>query len=214
MEDKIETIKRWLGSGAINIFGIQFSGKDTLGVPLAEKLGAVFISSGDLVRAAMHNEKDDRIRQAAIDSQTGILTPTDEFRQLIVPHLKDEKLAGKPLVLGSVGRWIGEEDAVMEALNDGDHPLRAVIVLHIPIEEVWRRWDEVKHTRNGGRADDQDRSRVQLRLDEFQKKTMPVIQKYQQLGLVIDIDATDTIEATFASAIDQLYLRATTDIAQ
>ena len=214
MEDKIETIKRWLGSGAINIFGIQFSGKDTLGVPLAEKLGAVFISSGDLVRAAMHNEKDDRIRQAAIDSQTGILTPTYEFRQLIVPHLKDERLAGKPLVLGSVGRWIGEEDAVMEALNDGNHPLRAVIVLHIPIDEVWRRWDEVKHTRNGGRADDQDRSRVQLRLDEFQEKTVPVIQKYQQLGLVIDIDATDTIEATFASAIDQLYLRATTDIAQ
>ena len=158
MVDKIEIIKQWLGSGAINIFGIQFSGKDTLGVPLAEKLGAVFISSGDLVRAAMHNEKDDRIRQAAIDSQTGILTPTDEFRQLIVPHLKDERLAGKPLVLGSVGRC------------------------------------------------------VQLRLDEFQEKTVPVIQKYQQLGLVIDIDATDTIEATFASAIDQLYLRATADI--
>ena len=102
----------------------------------------------------------------------------------------------------------------MEALTDGGHPLRAVIVLHIPIEEVWRRWDEVKHTRNGGRADDQDRSRVQLRLDEFQEKTVPVIQKYQQLGLVIDIDATDTIEATFASAIDQLYLRATANIAQ
>ena len=214
MIDKIEIIKQWLGSGAINIFGIQFSGKDTLGIPLAEKLGAVFISSGDLVRAAMHNEKDGRIRQAAIDSQTGILTPTDEFRQLIVPHLKDERLAGKPLVLGSVGRWIGEEDAVMEALNDGGHPLRAVIVLHIPIEEVWRRWDEVKHTRNGGRADDQDRSRVQLRLDEFQEKIVPGIQTYQQLGLAIDIDAPDTLAATFASAIDQLPLRAPANIAQ
>ena len=47
MVDKIEIIKQWLGSGAINIFGIQFAGKDTLGIPLAEKLGAVFISSGD-----------------------------------------------------------------------------------------------------------------------------------------------------------------------
>ena len=60
-----------------------------------------------------------------------------------------------------------------------------------------------------GRADDQDRSRVQLRLDEFREKTLPVIQKYEQLGLVIDIDATDTIDATFTAAIDQLYLRAT-----
>ena len=49
MDDKIIAIKNWLGSGAINIFGIQFSGKDTLAVPLAKKLGAVFISSGDLI---------------------------------------------------------------------------------------------------------------------------------------------------------------------
>ena len=40
MEDKISAIKQWLGNDAINIFGVQFSGKDTLGVPLAEKLGA------------------------------------------------------------------------------------------------------------------------------------------------------------------------------
>ena len=208
MDDKIIAIKNWLGSGTINIFGIQFSGKDTLAVPLAKKLGAVFISSGDLIRAAANSEHDQRLRQAAIDSQTGILTPTDEFRALIVPHLKDERLTGKPLVLGSVGRWIGEEEPVMEALNEGGHPTKAVIVLHIPDEEIWRRWETVKHTRNGGRADDQDRQHVQRRLDEFQEKTLPVIDKYTELGLVIDIDATGTIENTFNLAIDRLYRRA------
>lgn len=208
MEDKISAIRSWLGSGAINIFGIQFSGKDTLGVPLAERLGAKFISSGDLVRAAMHNSDDSRIQQAALDTQTGILTPTDEFRQLIIPHLKDDRLSGIPLVLGSVGRWIGEEKVVMEALVEGGHPLRAVIVLDIPEEEVWRRWEEVKNTRNGGRQDDQDRSRVAKRLQEFKEKTVPVITKYTNLGIVINIDATGTIEDTFNAAIDRLYRRA------
>ena len=208
MEDKISAIRSWLGSGAINIFGIQFSGKDTLGVPLAERLGAKFISSGDLVRAAMHNNDDPRIQQAALDTQTGILTPTDEFRQLIVPHLKDDRLSGMPLVLGSVGRWIGEEEVVMEALAEGGHPLRAVIVLNIPEEEVWRRWEEVKNTRNGGRQDDQDRSRVAKRLQEFEEKTIPVINKYTSLGIVINIDATGTIEETFNAAVDELYRRA------
>ena len=198
MEDKISAIRSWLGSGAINIFGIQFSGKDTLGVPLAERLGAKFISSGDLVRAAMHNNDDPRIQQAALDTQTGILTPTDEFRQLIVPHLKDDRLSGMPLVLGSVGRWIGEEEVVMEALAEGGHPLRAVIVLNIPEEEVWRRWEEVKNTRNGGRK----------RLQEFEEKTIPVINKYTSLGIVINIDATGTIEETFNAAVDELYRRA------
>ena len=208
MENKISAIHSWLGSGAINIFGIQFSGKDTLGVPLAERLGAKFISSGDLVRAAMHNSNDSRIQQAALDTQTGILTPTDEFRQLIVPHLKDDRLSGIPLVLGSVGRWIGEEEVVMTALAEGGHPLHAVIVLDIPEEEVWRRWEVVKNTRNGGRQDDQDRSRVAKRLQEFKEKTVPVITKYASLGIVINIDATGTIEDTFNAAIDGLYRRA------
>lgn len=211
MENKISAIRSWLGSGAINIFGIQFSGKDTLGVPLAERLGAKFISSGDLVRAAMHNSDDYRIQQAALDTQTGILTPTDEFRQLIVPHLKDDRLSGIPLVLGSVGRWIGEEEVVMTALAEGGHPLHAVIVLDIPEEEVWRRWEEVKNTRNGGRQDDQDRSRVAKRLQEFKEKTVPVITKYASLGIVINIDATGTIEDTFRTAIDELYRRAIAD---
>ena len=211
MENKISAIRSWLGSGAINIFGIQFSGKDTLGVPLAERLGAKFISSGDLVRAAMHNSDDSRIQQAALDTQTGILTPTDEFRQLIVPHLKDDRLSGMPLVLGSVGRWIGEEEVVMTALAEGGHPLHAVIVLDIPEEEVWRRWEEVKNTRNGGRQDDQDRSRVAKRLQEFKEKTVPVITKYTSLGIVINIDATGTIEDTFNAAIDGLYRRAIAD---
>lgn len=207
MENKISAIRSWLGSGAINIFGIQFSGKDTLGVPLAERLGAKFISSGDLVRAAMHNSDDSRIQQAALDTQTGILTPTDEFRQLIVPHLKDDRLSGIPLVLGSVGRWIGEEEVVMTALAEGGHPLHAVIVLDIPEDEVWRRWEVVKNTRNGGRQDDQDRSRVAKRLQEFKEKTVPVITKYASLGIVINIDATGTIEDTFNATIDGLYRR-------
>lgn len=205
MEDKIDIIKSWLGTGAINIFGIQFSGKDSLGIPLAKLLDGNFLSSGDLVRAAMHNESDPEIRQAAIDSQTGILTPTEEFRRLIVPHLKDPQFTGKPLVLGSVGRWIGEEEPVMQALSEGNHPLKAVIILHIAESTIWQRWRKVRDSRNGGRADDIDRSRVKLRLDEFHQKTEPVIEKYRQMGLAIDVDASGEIDDTLAQAIDGLF---------
>lgn len=214
MEEQVANIKQWLGTGSVNIFGIQFSGKDTLGVPLAKALDGTFLSSGDLVRSAANNEVDSQLRQAAIDSQMGILTPTEQFRQLIVPKLEDERLAGKPLVLGSVGRWIGEEEPVMAALNEGRHPLKAVIVLHIPEDEIWRRWEIVKHTRNGGRADDRDRSRVKLRLKEFKEKTLPVIKKYRQMGYVIDIDASGSIEQTYQMTIAELAKRASQSSAE
>ena len=51
MEEKIETIKEWLGTGSINIFGLPMSGKDTQGIKLAEALGAKFLSSGLIIRA-------------------------------------------------------------------------------------------------------------------------------------------------------------------
>lgn len=214
MEDKIEIIKRWLGDGAINIFGIQFSGKDTLGHSLAGALDANFLGSGDLVRAAAKTDKSAKIRQAAKDSESGILTPTDQFRELIVPHLKDPELADKPLVLSSVGRWIGEEQVVMQALHDGHHDLKAVIVMDISEAEVWRRWNEVKDTRNGGRADDIDESKVRRRLAEFDEKTRPVIAKYNQLGYAFTIDAEQSIEATFQTAIDGLYHKAVQELAE
>jgi len=45
MEEKIVAIKKWLGTGSINIFGLPMSGKDTMGIRLAEALGGKFLSS-------------------------------------------------------------------------------------------------------------------------------------------------------------------------
>ena len=51
MEEKFSTIKNWLGTGSINIFGLPMAGKDTQGIKLAEALNAKFLSSGMIVRA-------------------------------------------------------------------------------------------------------------------------------------------------------------------
>ena len=205
MDPKISAVKSWLSSRSINIFGIQFAGKDSVGTPLAQELDGEFISSGDIVRAAAKNSTDQAIKKAAKITESGVLAPTEEFRRLIVPYLTDPKLAGKPLVLGSVGRWIGEEDIVMHALHASGHDLAAVIVLNISLSEVWRRWDNVRATRNGGRADDLTRERVERRLSEYQTKTLPVIAKYRQLGLTIDIDATGPVDETIAIVNDALF---------
>jgi cytidylate kinase len=63
MEQKIEIIKNWLGTGSINVFGLPFSGKDTVGIRLAELLGAKFLSSGLILRAA---EKEDPVLASEI----------------------------------------------------------------------------------------------------------------------------------------------------
>ena len=205
MDPKISAVKSWLSSRSINIFGIQFAGKDSVGVPLAKMLGGEFISSGDIVRAAAIHSKDKEIKAAAQTTASGALTPTNEFQRLIVPYLTDKKLNGKPLVLGSVGRWIGEEDVVMDALHTSGHDLKAVIVLNITIDEVWRRWERVRGTRNGGREDDLQRESVEKRLSEYREKTLPVITKYRRMGLTIDVNAMGPTPETLGLVVDALY---------
>jgi adenylate kinase len=203
---KVSAIRAWLGSGSVNIFGIQFSGKDTVGKRLAEVLGAEFLSSGDIVRAARSGTVNARIKKAVSDSDSGALTPTNEFQELIVPYLYDEKLSGQALILSSVGRWIGEEGPVLAALKRGDHDTKAVVLLDIPETEVWQRAKaaQVLKDRNVGRADENE-SGIARRLDEFRNKTLPVIAEYRQMGILLEINAQQSREQVFAEVIDKLY---------
>ena len=210
MEDKIAEIKKWLGTGSINIFGIQFSGKDTVGKRLADAIGAEFLSSGDIVRSARDNSKDSNIRRAAQVSESGALTPMDEFLELIVPYMYDEKIAGKALVLSSVGRWIGEEGPVLEALRKGEHDTKAVLLLNVSEDEVWHRWREAQgDTRNTGRTDDMDEEKVAKRISEFRDKTLPVIQVYRKMEILLDINGQQDRDTVFNDVIDRLYAFAT-----
>ncbi len=210
MEDKIAEIKKWLGTGSINIFGIQFSGKDTVGKRLADAIGAEFLSSGDIVRSARDNSKDSNIRRAAQVSESGALTPMDEFLELIVPYMYDEKIVGKALVLSSVGRWIGEEGPVLEALRKGEHDTKAVLLLNVSEDEVWHRWREAQgDTRNTGRTDDMDEEKVAKRISEFRDKTLPVIQVYRKMEILLDINGQQDRDTVFSDVIDRLYAFAT-----
>jgi adenylate kinase len=207
MEDKIQAIKTWLGSGSINIFGMAFSGKDTVGKQLAGLLDAEFLSSGDIVRAARASTSDSQIRLAALESDSGVWTPTEEFKQLIVPYLYDEKLDGRALILSMVGRWIGEEEPVMNALARGGHDTKAVVLLNVDEDEIWRRWALANDpdARNAGRADDSDKAKVQGRLDSYQDKTLPVIEIYRKLGMLIEIDGQQPRGAVFDRVVEELY---------
>ncbi|GHU07929.1 hypothetical protein FACS189431_3290 [Alphaproteobacteria bacterium] len=210
-DKKIAIIKKWLGTGSINIFGVQFSGKDTVGHKMAELLGAKFISSGDIIRSARDQAQNAQIAAAARVSDSGLAMPTDEFRDLILPYLYDESLDGRSLILSSVGRWLGEEGPIMAALERGDHDIKAVIKLDISEDEIWKRWQIANDAdaRNVGRADESETG-LRTRLNEFQTKTLPVIEVYRQMGLLIEINGEQPREAVMNNVIEKLFESART----
>jgi len=200
LEEKVVRIREWLGSGSINVFGMPMSGKDTVGRRLAEVLRGGFLSSGGILREA---ENEDRTLNLTKDGQ---LTPTKQFYEIVLPYFGRENLKGYPLILSMVGRWVGEEGPVMEALAGSGHELKAVLMLDVSEAEVQNRWRAAQALRDRGeRADDKQEQILTVRLNEYRGKVQPVIEKYRELGLVVPVEAAGGRDEVFLAAVDAIY---------
>ena len=202
MDAKIESIKKWLGTGSINIFGLPMSGKDTQGIRLAEALNAKFLSSGMIIRT-MEQETKQKY------SSHGELIPTNIFYEWVLPYLERPDLFESPLILSSIGRWSGEEDQVMSVAASAGHEIKATIVLNISEKDVEKRFEIAKTLNDRGeREDDQNLEVFRTRLQEFREKTLPVLQHYKALDLLVEINGDQSRDAVFNEIVEKLYQKA------
>lgn len=207
MEDKIATIKQWLGTGSINIFGLPMSGKDTQGVRLAEALGAKFLSSGLIIRA-----KEEETRQSY--TEHGALIPTNIFYEWVLPYFEREDLRPYPLILSSIGRWSGEETQVISVAAGSGHEIKAVILLNISEADVESRFEAAKLIGDRGeRKDDKDIETFRVRMEEFRTKTLPVLQHYKGMDLLINVNGDQRRELVFNEIVEKLYEKASQSLA-
>lgn len=198
MDAQIQQIKAWLGIGSINIFGLPMSGKDTVGIQLAEKLGGKFLSSGMIIRA---------MEQARGQSLThdGRLVPSNVFYEWVLPYFERDDLWKYPLILSSIGRWAGEEDEVLSVAKSSGHTIRAALLLQLSDQDVIERWEAAKLLGDRGlREDDSDPQIFQTRITEFQEKTLPVLKHYQELGLLVSVPANSSRERVFENVVNAL----------
>ncbi len=198
MEEQLQTIKTWLGTGSINVFGLPMSGKDTVGVRLAEAIGGKFLSSGLIVRAMEKSTNQDV-------SGGGKLVPQNLFYDWVLPYFEKVELREYPLVLSSIGRWNGEEDQVMSVARSSGHPIKAVVMLQLSEQDVIGRWEAAKLLNDRGlRADDADPEIFQTRINEFREKTIPVLKHYQELGLLVPVKADAPRDQVFTNVVKAL----------
>lgn len=197
-EHAISSIRAWLGTGSLNIFGRPFAGKDTQGAILASLLGGTLLGGGDILRGSdIPPHVDAALRR-------GELIPSQDYVDIVLPYLSKVEFHDTPLILSSVGRWIGEETGVVEALKTAKHPLKAVIYLELDEEYVRQRWHALEsHDTRGGRYDDTAEI-LEKRLVEYREKTLPVIAEYERRGLLIRQDGSGTPDEVTRGLIAQL----------
>lgn len=196
--DKLARIKSWLGTGSLNVFGLPMSGKDTVGERLAKDLGAKFLSSGIIIRTFEAEQNQNM-------TGSGQLIPTNTFYDIILPYFSREEMKNDSLILSSVGRWAGEEDKIMEAAKSGGHEIKAVVLLDLTEADVKNRFEAAKELNDRGeRADDANLEIFETRIREFNEKTVPVLNHYDELNLLIKVPADGSRDEVYLSVIDKL----------
>lgn len=202
MDEKINIVSKWLGTGSINIFGLPFAGKDTQARKLAKLLDGAMFSSGDILR---HN-KDNQELQRLLD--TGQIIPSELFKQIVVPYFSRPEFEGKPLILSEVGRMGDEKQVIIEAARRSGHPQKAVILLDMTDDEVFKRFEALKKLKDRSSRGDDRYEVLQTRLDKYRAIVMPVIDWYREAGLLLRIDGSKSREEVTEDIISGLFERA------
>ena len=202
MDTKIQTIKQWLETGSINIFGLPFAGKDTQGKIFAELFDGILISGGDILRKSDNQELQTIMAE-------GKIIPSDLWEQVVVPYFKREELKNKPLILSEVGRLMGEQLVIEKATEESGHTQKAVILLELDDSEIWNRFDASRLANDRGDRADDNKAVLQTRLDNYHQKVMPVLNYYDNKGLLIRIDGSKSKEEVTNQIIDSLYKKIT-----
>ena len=199
--EQISVIKDWLGSGSINIFGRPFAGKDTQGAYMAKIFDTRLIGGGEVLRS---NNIPERAQECL---RTGRLIPSDDYVTIVHPFLSQPSLVGKPLILSSIGRWHGEEPGVIKALKQSNHDLMAVVYLDISSDDSYDRWKAREIINDRQHRNDDTEEILKTRFDEFKQKTIPVIDYYRSMGLLIEIDGKRTRDEVAQDILDALSKR-------
>ncbi|HEX6025296.1 MAG TPA: adenylate kinase [Solirubrobacter sp.] len=169
-------------------------GKGTQAERLREAFDLDHIATGDLLRE--HRARGTALGRAAAEHMdAGRLVPDE-----LVEAMVEERLRDSPrFLLDGFPRTLAQAEALTAMLERLGRELTAVLLIDAPDEVVIERIAG----RQEGRADD-DPETARRRVAVYHEETQPVIDYYEQRGLLHRIDAARPIEAVFADARDTL----------
>jgi adenylate kinase len=174
------------------LFGPPGAGKGTQGQRLSKAYGIPEISTGDILRAAVHART--ALGQEAKDyMDRGALVPDTVIIDIVQDRLSRDDTK-KGFILDGFPRTLAQAEALTRTMQDCGRPIEHVISIEVPEADLWYRL--IGRRGIEGRQDDLDEA-IRHRLAVYRCQTAPLIHYYQQAGLLRTIDGMGTVDEVF-----------------
>jgi adenylate kinase len=159
----------------IVLFGKPGAGKGTQAEFLKEKYNLVHLSTGDIFRYNIKNQTElGNLAKTFMDK--GNLVPDQITIQMLQSELnRNENAAG--FLFDGFPRTIAQAEALDVFLATAQQQITATIGLDADDEILIQRL--LERGKTSGRPDDQDEAKIRNRYDEYNLKTAPLTQYYQ-----------------------------------
>jgi adenylate kinase len=209
------------------LLGVPGAGKGTQGRKLAERLKIPQIATGEILREAV--KQGTPLGLAAKERMDqGLLVPDDVVIGIVEERLKARD-AARGFILDGFPRTVAQAEALDAMLARAGAPLDRVVNLTAPTASVVERLaarlecpvchrtynpagvapkvagfcDYHPDTALIQRLDD-DRAKIQKRIEVFQSETSPLVDYYRASGRLRDIEGLGELEDVFARVLGAL----------
>ena len=203
------------------IIGAPGTGKGTMSNLITSEYNIPHVSTGDMLRAAIANGTEVGLSAQKYMNE-GKLVPDEVIHGVIVERLGADDIKSG-FLLDGYPRSLNQAEDFQVIMNEVG--MKVDLVLNLVIDEeilkeritgrrICKNCGEIYHIKNKPtkvegicdkcghelsiRKDDTLES-LKTRLDEYHNTTAPVLDYYRKQGLVIDIDASKSVEEVFAA---------------
>ncbi len=183
------------------LFGKPGSGKGTQASLIKNKYNLVHISTGDVFRKNMSN-KTDLGMLAKGYMEKGELVPDEVTVNMLKEELEDH-LPCEGFIFDGFPRTSYQAEKLDALLTKYSLNIHLTIALDVDNETLIKRL--LNRGKSGGRADDQSEDKINKRLQEYDKKTKPLIEFYTKQNKYKSINGIgemDDITARIVNLLD------------
>ncbi len=180
----------------IVFLGMPGSGKSTQAGFLSVNKKYTKFVTGDIIRNTLKKKtKLAKTIKKIVD--VGDLIPFEVSADLLFTEIKEHK--SKKILIDGFPRQIEQAYILDYFLYAKEYNLRAVLYIDISKKESYKRLLQRK------RKDDTKKV-IKERINVFRKEITPVLERYKQKGLLVEINGEQTIEEVYSEIIKKLKM--------